>query len=133
MSNAEGEMEFFIGKDDKCGSIVKTERENGDTIIVKTQILDTIVKQNNFKPDFIKIDIEGVEEFAIKGFLNTLNQFKPKLLIESHGLNCESEISKTLKKFNYKMWNLEENDFVFRDTGTFGTQNGNFSAMFIAE
>ena len=61
VSNAEGEMEFFIGKDDKCGSIVKTERENGDTIIVKTQILDTIVKQNNFKPDFIKIDIGSAE------------------------------------------------------------------------
>jgi FkbM family methyltransferase len=47
--------------------------------------IDNIVKNKQLsKLDWIKIDIEGAEVNAIQGGLETINKFKPKLLIECH-------------------------------------------------
>lgn len=49
---------------------------------VKTITIDDFVLQNNIeKIDFIKMDIEGFEELALKGAINTIRKFKPKLAI----------------------------------------------------
>ncbi len=44
--------------------------------------IDDFVKANNIsKVDFLKTDIEGAEPFAIKGAIDTLTKFKPRLAI----------------------------------------------------
>ena len=53
-----------------------------DSLKVKTITIDDFVKQNNIKKiDMIKLDIEGSELSCLKGSLNTIKQFKPKLAI----------------------------------------------------
>ena len=50
---------------------------------------------NNKKISFIKIDIEGAELFALKGALNTINKYKPIILMEI----CINHI----RNFNYNV------------------------------
>lgn len=48
----------------------------------KTISLDDYVKENDFiKLDMIKMDIEGAEPLALKGAIETIKKFKPKLAI----------------------------------------------------
>ena len=46
---------------------------------VKTITIDDLVKINNIKPNFIKLDIEGAEFEALQGSLNTSSMPKVKL------------------------------------------------------
>jgi FkbM family methyltransferase len=71
---------FF--KDNGPGS--KIEFHPFDEMTGKTQTItiDDFVKNNNIqKIDFIKMDIEGAEPFALEGGIETIKRFKPKLAI----------------------------------------------------
>ena len=48
----------------------------------KTVRLDDFFEENNFKPDYIKIDVEGGEFDAIRGMENYLRNESPVLIIE---------------------------------------------------
>ncbi|MBU3558519.1 FkbM family methyltransferase [Polynucleobacter sp. Nonnen-W13] len=66
----------------------------------------TSIDELNLKRlDFIKIDIEGMEMEALVGGENSINEYKPMLMIEKIKSN-ESEISKFLKKFGYLIFPL---------------------------
>ena len=64
----------------------------------------------NFKPSFIKIDIEGHEYECILGGLKTIKQFKPIIMVEYDAIICD-KIYKILRKYNYKKYffNKENN------------------------
>lgn len=58
--------------------------ELNDKYTMETQTLtidNLIVNYNIKKVDFIKMDIEGSEEAALRGAINTIRKFKPKLAI----------------------------------------------------
>ena len=46
--------------------------------------VDSYVKQNNLKPDVIKIDVEGAEELVFLGASNVLENFKPLIFLSIH-------------------------------------------------
>jgi len=75
---------------------------------IKTITLDDYVEQKNFKKlDLIKMDIEGAESFALKGSINTIKKFKPKLAIcLYHYWNDVILIAEILKNLNldYKFY-----------------------------
>ena len=61
------------------------EDQDGETTTVS---IDDFVARNNLsKVDFIKMDIEGAEPVALKGGINTIKKFKPKLALHlsQHG------------------------------------------------
>lgn len=61
--------------------------------------LDNIVVNKQIsKIDWIKIDVEGVEEKVLKGAANTISQFTPNLIIECHNF-IDADISKRVKDF----------------------------------
>ena len=75
-------------------------------------VLDDFVNKNEIKRiDFIKMDIEGAEGFAIKGMMKTLDRFKPAILMEvnreacSH-MNYSPQLFWDLlvKEIGYKAW-----------------------------
>ena len=45
---------------------------NVSSVIVETDTLNNICSQHNFKPNFIKIDVEGAEYDVLKGASNIL-------------------------------------------------------------
>lgn len=64
------------------GSRIESEPFEGQTGTASTISIDDFVKNNNIsKVDFIKMDIEGAEPFALKGAVETIKRFKPQLAI----------------------------------------------------
>ena len=72
--------------------------EKGDLEIAVTSLDETIY---NFKPDYIKMDIEGAEVEAIKGAKNIIKDFSPKLAISIyHKASDLWEIPLLIKEIN---------------------------------
>lgn len=65
------------------------------------------------KLDWIKIDVEGMEENVIKGGMKTINTYKPKLLIECHDF-MKAGISTRVKELlpNYKFEDIERDPCI---------------------
>jgi len=67
-------------------------------------------RSDNLFPTWIKMDIEGYEYFVIKGAVNTLKMYKPRLFVELHpkilGRPRLKELIKTLLDSGYKIDNF---------------------------
>lgn len=89
-------------KDNGPGSIVKMQPFDGNTGETTTLSLDDFVERNNItKVDFIKMDIEGAEPFALEGAIKTIKKFKPKLAIANyHGMSDFVNIPKWILDLN---------------------------------
>lgn len=79
---------------------------------IKMETLDS--KQNELpKPDFIKLDVEGAELFALKGAAETLKKYHPKILLEFNKGTFEAagysqqDVLDFLGQFNYKFQVIE--------------------------
>jgi FkbM family methyltransferase len=59
-----------------------SEKETNSSMIIYTISIDDFVEEYKvMKIDFIKLDIEGAELETLKGAINTIKRFKPKLAI----------------------------------------------------
>lgn len=68
--------------DNGPGSMLKFSPFNGQTGETTTVSIDDFVIRNGIQQiDFIKMDIEGAEQLALAGAINTIKNFKPKLAI----------------------------------------------------
>jgi FkbM family methyltransferase len=67
----------------EASSFQKDEKEVTQ-LTVNCVTLDDLTKNNLPEPDFIKIDVEGAEEFVLKGGIQLLEKKKPLLMIEVH-------------------------------------------------
>jgi FkbM family methyltransferase len=80
VSDKSGDTIYFINNGP--GSKIEFEPFDGQTGSATTISIDDFVKNNSItKVDFIKMDIEGSEPLALKGAIETIKRFKPKLAI----------------------------------------------------
>lgn len=80
-----GLLEFFLSSNENAGmsGIFHHDTESGEIEKVESITIDEYVEKKNItRIDLIKIDIEGAELFALKGMKNTINQFKPVIIME---------------------------------------------------
>jgi beta-1,4-mannosyl-glycoprotein beta-1,4-N-acetylglucosaminyltransferase len=85
--------------------------------------LTTIDLLNLDRLDFIKLDIEGYEEFAIKGGINTILKFKPIILMECYKNHSGGvmSINELKEKYNllidngYSIKQIHYADFLFEN------------------
>lgn len=89
-------------KDQGPGSQVRTEPFSDQTGSATTISIDDFVEQNSInKIDFIKMDIEGAEPAALKGGINTIRKFRPKLAIAIyHSMSDFVHIPKWIHELN---------------------------------
>ena len=71
---------------------VQILRENrAKTFSVAVESLDAQINNNNLpEPDFVKIDVEGLEYDVLLGMSETIKRYKPKLFIEIHDVYLQS-------------------------------------------
>ncbi len=89
-------------------STIQSAYSEEHNIEVSTITIDELVLRKSIqKIDFIKMDIEGAETFALKGAVETIKRFKPKLAISLyHSLTDFFEIPKLIDDLNlgYKFY-----------------------------
>jgi FkbM family methyltransferase len=90
------------------GSIVSDELVENSTGKIETISIDDFVDRYNIsKLDYIKMDIEGAEPFALEGAINSIKRFRPKLAIAIyHSLNDFVNIPKWILNLDldYKLY-----------------------------
>lgn len=89
------------------------------TIQVDVDKLDhQVIEHGLSRPDFVKIDVEGLEFDVLVGMSNTIDQCKPKLYIEIHGANVEKKIENArnvvglLSQKGYTIRRIESDEII---------------------
>jgi len=119
LSDVEGKrIKFYTVGSGSAGSIFPehavTARYAGSFQFIKTSTLDEICDQRDFKPDLIKLDVEGAEYQVLVGSSTTARASKPKIFIEMHStpeMSMQSNTNDVLdwcKMHDYKAWYLKE-------------------------
>ena len=103
---------------------IKTElQEDHESIEVESKSIDDFVAQTNLqKLDFMKMDIEGSEQAALRGATKTLQRFRPKLAISVyHLIDDLIEIPKIIKSIlpDYQFY-LEHHSIHASETVLYG-------------
>jgi FkbM family methyltransferase len=110
LSDSDNLTDLYIRRSSVASSI-----EEFDSCIeirrVTTRALDSLIDELGFKRvDLIKIDVEGAELKVVKGSLNTILQFKPKLMIECEDRHYD-ELMRILRGVGYQCSVLERYDY----------------------
>ncbi len=68
---------------------------------VPTLTLDILLNET-FKPDFVKIDVEGAEKMVLNGAGKTLSSARPVFYIEVNASNCD-DVTHIFKYYHYRL------------------------------
>lgn len=90
LSDMTGRLNLFMPQNEmrkkSSPSATIVENKNSEELILMEEVsvdtLDNYCSANNIAPDFVKIDVEGNELKVFRGGLNTLERYKPKILVE---------------------------------------------------
>jgi len=75
---------------------------------IKVDTMDNQITVHNLpKPDFVKVDVEGLELDVLCGMTQTINNHRPEICIELHGIR-EREVVETLLAHNYEIYQVED-------------------------
>ncbi len=86
---------------------------------IEVDTIDNIVKEEKIeKVDFIKMDIEGYERYALKGAVETIKKHKPIIVVSAYHLADDKKVLPEIVKSayaNYEVKLLKEGDedFIF--------------------
>jgi len=125
LGNEKGSFKLYIDTESNRGGnrIKINEDENQKYTTISVERLDDwIFNKNITQLNLIKIDVEGFETNVIKGGLETIKQFKPKMFIELDDENLRNvgsnakELIKILEALNYKINNAETNNIIHSST-----------------
>jgi FkbM family methyltransferase len=106
------DVKFYTVGSGEAGSMYPNHAETASAInsfyYVKKTTIDTIVNQTNLIPDLIKIDVEGAENLALIGAIETAKKQISKIIVEMHAL---PELS-MLDSANFVINWCEQNSYV---------------------
>ena len=93
-------------REDKISLDRVFNKNSNNVYSVKAVTIDNVTKEFSLKKvNLIKIDVEGSEIEVLKGGIETLREFKPKLIVEVHerlGIK-KQKIERMLKKLNFEL------------------------------
>lgn len=113
ISNNEGQVEFSNDTDHSEGntyikeSYVFSGAKN--KITVKCRSVDGLMQQGYDKPGIIKIDVEGAEYDVLVGAKNTLQQYRPNILLATHDCHLpgvQEKCVKFLQELGYQLQHM---------------------------
>ena len=90
--------------------VIQEEGLHTEIVKIKTKTLDSY----NFKPSFLKIDVEGANLNVIKGGWDTINTYKPFIQVENDAvLENNSIIEDMLKDIGYTKINMKDYSHIY--------------------
>lgn len=108
---------FHRGLNTLGENLIRFSTENSINQIVETNTIDNLFL--NEKIDLIKMDTEGSEYDIIKGGIQTIKKYKPKILLEYNQDNLNqfgkktNDVDELLEEIDYKIsWIYTENIFI---------------------
>jgi FkbM family methyltransferase len=117
VSDSNGEIDFFIDNNEgsNANSLVHRSDRNRTSLKIKTTTIDSFTKDNNIEMlNLIKIDAEGVEYSVLKGAKESINKFKPKIILALHPTlitnnnNTLEDIYKLIEELKYTVFYQEK-------------------------
>lgn len=117
----ESDKEFYIVENGPASCISeKAPKDTSQAVVVKSMSIDSLVKEEKLdKVDMIKMDIEGAELSALKGAVDTIKSFRPKLAICVYHRECDfDEIPRYIDslgmdyKFHLKHHGIQQGETV---------------------
>jgi len=127
VSSAAGEIEMIYdplmpgaaSANGEIGQQIRGSVKTAQTLRIPVGMLDSDIQAFNLpKPDFIKIDIEGMEFDALQGMSRTLAAHHPRLFIELHGAEMPDKIEnataviKLLEGQGYAIYDVENAVYI---------------------
>jgi FkbM family methyltransferase len=98
--------------------------------------LDSYIELNRLpKPDFVKIDVEGMEYNVLLGMKNAISRYKPSLFIEIHGVDEKSKIDNVhkfvefLDSHGYSIYHVESKQAISTTTAHIAKEGHLFCAQ----
>lgn len=95
------------------------QEKGAKTIQVEIDTIDNQITTNNLpKPDFVKIDVEGLERDVLEGMRGVIKDYKPKLFIEIHGVDMQRKIENVQRVVNfliareYSIYHVESGEII---------------------
>lgn len=79
---------------------------------IKTEVNIRSLDDFSFRPDFVKIDVEGFEVPVLQGMIRTIEKWRPILMIEYHSDNFTAVVS-LLKRRGYEILTYNYRDQLF--------------------
>lgn len=73
--------------------------------IGKNTTIDAYVKEHKIIPDFIKIDVEGMEMDVLEGMMETIKQYKPGIMVEAHDYSAHGMTNRIIKMLGEPTYN----------------------------
>ena len=106
---------YYDDSESNLGMVSFKEKGHSIKESIESITLDTYIENQSItKIDFIKLDIEGGEFNALKGMIETLNRFKPTLLIEILNDEFYKDNNDSIENF---LSNLGYSKFFIDDEG----------------
>jgi len=116
LGSKECKMNLSLDASAGGGNSLIIDRGTNETELIEVTTLDLFVEKYKLeKVDFIKVDIEGAEREMLKGAVNTLKTFAPKLAICTYHLPDDPEVlEKIIKEANpdYRIVHLRHKLFA---------------------
>ncbi|MEO8087447.1 MAG: FkbM family methyltransferase [Bacteroidota bacterium] len=117
LSNVDGMTKFNFVKSHPGYSGIRSTGfpKNKETVEIDVELrkLDSVLPAD-YRPDVIKIDVEGNELFVFEGAYETLKKNNPVIVFEhdkglcdAYGVDCSQVYDILVKKLNYKLYNLQ--------------------------
>jgi FkbM family methyltransferase len=112
VAESDGRLEFLIMPESSMGKLAEstfqpTAPESGK-VTVNVVSLDSMIEASEIAPpDVVKIDIEGAELLALRGFAGTIEKHKPALFIEIHSRQLAKGCKEFLERLGYNITVLE--------------------------
>ena len=92
---------------------VSKKNFNYEKKIKKMITIDSYVKNNNLRPDILKIDVEGAEELVFSGADYVLENIKPLIFLSIHPklmINHNSSTKSLIEKIKQKNYEIFESN-----------------------
>jgi len=109
--NISGEVTFFMHRSGAMGkaqgSAGRDEDYQQSLHIPGLALDDFVFRQNQPKPDLVKLDIEGGEGMALAGMARILKETRPIFLIELHGEQAAHQVWEQLSEHHYHIHRMQ--------------------------